>query len=111
MKVTNRNSTIGTQVNIENFFSSSVDSVSAWSDELEKLKPLIDKAKEDGNIDAEAAQEAKSSIDKANDSAKADNPNSQKITNYLNNAKNWVTGVGSLALALDKAIESIGKLF
>lgn len=41
MKVTNRNSTIGTQVNIENFFSSSVDSVSAWSDELEKLKPLL----------------------------------------------------------------------
>jgi hypothetical protein len=91
-----------------------VQNQASFSEELQKLRGEIGKAKDAGALTDEDAADADYQINKAAIEAKKDDGKSSTIAGYLETAKNIlgkVTALSGLVIAVSKAIELAHSLF
>ena len=79
--------------------------------ELKNLQSELDKAIECKAIEGEAAIDAESHVKKAILNAESSAPNKKSLIEHLETAKNLVTNVDGLVVAIGTAIATIGTLF
>jgi hypothetical protein len=97
-----------------NTYFGNVRSTTDFISELEKLKSLVDEAKNDKVLGTEVATEVKYEIEKAANQAQSSNAKRSVILKHLSNAKEYIKEIGevsTIVAAIVKAIELVKNLF
>lgn len=79
--------------------------------ELKKLKELVRKSVDNGDISQTYAEEVNENLDETLTQVNKTNPEKGKIIQYLTKAKELTSNVTSLAMAIGAAITAVGSIF